>query len=55
MWLGRRRAAAQPWHDMNAQDIDDLLFYGVLGVVLGGRLGQVRQMIDVRVSAEFRF
>jgi phosphatidylglycerol:prolipoprotein diacylglycerol transferase len=26
---------------MNAQDVDDLLFYGVLGVVLGGRLGQV--------------
>jgi phosphatidylglycerol:prolipoprotein diacylglycerol transferase len=41
LWLGRRRAAAQPWHGMNAQDIDDLLFYGVLGVVLGGRLGQV--------------
>ncbi|MCK9389499.1 MAG: prolipoprotein diacylglyceryl transferase [Sulfuritalea sp.] len=41
LWLGKRRAAAQPWHGMNAQDIDDLLFYGVLGVVLGGRLGQV--------------
>ena len=39
LWLGRRRAAAQPWHGMTAQDIDDLLFYGVLGVVLGGRLG----------------
>ncbi|MDO8787051.1 MAG: prolipoprotein diacylglyceryl transferase [Sulfuritalea sp.] len=41
LWLGKRRAAAQPWHGMTAQDIDDLLFYGVLGVVLGGRLGQV--------------
>ena len=41
LWLGKRRAAAQPWHGMNGQDIDDLLFYGVLGVVLGGRLGQV--------------
>ena len=39
--LGRRRAARQPWHGLSAQDIDDLLFYGVLGVVLGGRLGQV--------------
>ena len=39
LWLGKRRAAAQPWHGMNAQDIDDLLFYGVLGVVLGGRIG----------------
>ena len=41
LWLGKRRAAAQPWQGMNAQDVDDLLFYGVLGVVLGGRLGQV--------------
>lgn len=41
LWLGKRRASAQAWHGMNAQDIDDLLFYGVLGVVLGGRLGQV--------------
>ena len=41
LWLGKRRAATQPWHGMSAQDIDDLLFYGVLGVVLGGRLGQV--------------
>ena len=41
LWLGKRRAAAQPWHGVSAPDIDDLLFYGVLGVVLGGRLGQV--------------
>ena len=41
LWLGKRRAATQPWHAMNAEDVDDLLFYGVLGVVLGGRLGQV--------------
>jgi len=30
--------AAQGW---KASDIDDMLFYGVLGVVLGGRLGYV--------------
>lgn len=30
--------AAQGW---TAKDIDDMLFYGVLGVVLGGRLGYV--------------
>jgi phosphatidylglycerol:prolipoprotein diacylglycerol transferase len=41
IWLGKRRAAQQPWHQMSAQDVDDLLFYGVLGVILGGRLGQV--------------
>lgn len=26
---------------MNAEQLDDLLFYGVLGVIIGGRLGQV--------------
>lgn len=39
--LGRRRIAAHPdlgWHE---KDLDDLLFWGVLGVVIGGRLGQV--------------
>jgi phosphatidylglycerol:prolipoprotein diacylglycerol transferase len=39
--LGRRRAAAQPWRGIDPAALDDLLFYGVLGVVLGGRLGQV--------------
>jgi phosphatidylglycerol---prolipoprotein diacylglyceryl transferase len=41
LWLGKRRAIAQPWHGMTPERVDDLLFYGVLGVVLGGRLGQV--------------
>lgn len=36
--LGRLRA---PRHGWTARDLDDLLFYGVLGVVIGGRLGQV--------------
>jgi phosphatidylglycerol:prolipoprotein diacylglycerol transferase len=41
LMLGKRRANAQSWHGMRPLDLDDLLFYGVLGVVLGGRLGQV--------------
>jgi phosphatidylglycerol:prolipoprotein diacylglycerol transferase len=41
--LGRVRIkqphiAAQRW---GAEDLDDMLFYGVLGVVIGGRLGEV--------------
>lgn len=40
LWLGKWRARTQLWHGMTAADLDDLLFYGVLGVVLGGRLGQ---------------
>ncbi len=39
--LGRRRAASQPWHGIAPAALDDLLFYGVLGVIIGGRLGQV--------------
>ncbi|MBL8331518.1 MAG: prolipoprotein diacylglyceryl transferase [Rubrivivax sp.] len=41
LWLARRRVA-KPWfaqQGWNARDVDDLLFYGVLGVILGGRIG----------------
>ncbi|MCS6948103.1 MAG: prolipoprotein diacylglyceryl transferase, partial [Steroidobacteraceae bacterium] len=39
-YLARRRAAAaqSTWKPL---DVDDLLFYGMLGVILGGRLGYV--------------
>jgi phosphatidylglycerol:prolipoprotein diacylglycerol transferase len=39
-WLGRLRAA-RPDSGWSVQQVDDLLFYIVLGVVLGGRLGYV--------------
>ncbi|MEW6677045.1 MAG: prolipoprotein diacylglyceryl transferase [Pseudomonadota bacterium] len=39
--LGRRRIATRPDLGWTPKDLDDLLFWGVLGVVLGGRLGQV--------------
>ncbi|MBL8446813.1 MAG: prolipoprotein diacylglyceryl transferase [Zoogloeaceae bacterium] len=39
--LGRRHAQRRPDMGWNAQQIDDLLFYGVLGVIIGGRLGEV--------------
>ncbi len=41
LWLGRMRAEKFPQRGFTAQSLDDLLFYGVLGVILGGRLGQV--------------
>ena len=41
LFLGRYRAHTQPERGWNDKDIDDLLFYGALGVVLGGRLGYV--------------
>ena len=37
-WLGRLRANT-PNAIMKPDDIDDMIFYGALGVVLGGRIG----------------
>jgi len=39
-WLARRRAA-QPNSSWRAVDVDDFLFYAMLGVILGGRIGYV--------------
>ncbi len=38
LMLGRWRAR-EDWRGMTADDVEDLLFYGVVGVILGGRLG----------------
>ncbi|SPE20015.1 Prolipoprotein diacylglyceryl transferase [Burkholderiales bacterium] len=38
--LGRRRAR-DAWRGFSARDVEDLLFWGVFGVILGGRLGYV--------------
>ncbi|HEX2789783.1 MAG TPA: prolipoprotein diacylglyceryl transferase [Steroidobacteraceae bacterium] len=39
-WLARRRAA-RPGSTWSAADVDDFLFYAMLGVILGGRVGYV--------------
>lgn len=39
--LGRLHARRRPESGWTPQAIDDLLFYGVLGVIIGGRLGEV--------------
>ena len=39
-WLGRLRAR-QAWRGISVQDVEDLLFWGVFGVIVGGRLGYV--------------
>ena len=42
LWLGGRYALkTRPHTGMTRQHFDDLLFYGILGVILGGRLGYV--------------
>ncbi|MDR1935813.1 MAG: prolipoprotein diacylglyceryl transferase [Candidatus Accumulibacter sp.] len=43
-WLGRRRILAQPWlvkAGWTVEELEDLLFYGVIGVIAGARLGEV--------------
>lgn len=39
-WLARRQLA-RPWVTIERTHIDDLIFYGALGVILGGRIGYV--------------
>jgi phosphatidylglycerol---prolipoprotein diacylglyceryl transferase len=39
--LGKLRAKREMLTGWHARDIDDMLFYGVLGVIVGGRLGYV--------------
>jgi phosphatidylglycerol:prolipoprotein diacylglycerol transferase len=41
LMLGRWRAARDPWRGWDVRDVDDALFYTVLGIILGGRLGYV--------------
>ena len=40
-WLLARRRAASPWSPIRSEQVDDLIFYGMIGVILGGRLGYV--------------
>lgn len=38
-WLARRRAVTQPHSPLHRDQVDDLIFYAAVGIVLGGRLG----------------
>jgi phosphatidylglycerol:prolipoprotein diacylglycerol transferase len=40
-WLGKRRAQRQAWSPVKPEQVADMLFYGALGVILGGRIGYV--------------
>lgn len=37
--IGNRRAMRQPWWAWSREDVSDILFLGMLGVILGGRIG----------------
>ena len=40
-WFGRSRIKANPNGLWKQQDLDDVMFYAILGVILGGRIGYV--------------
>ena len=37
--IGNQRAVTQSWRGWSKQDVSDVLFYGMLGVIIGGRIG----------------
>ena len=39
--LGKWRARRDDWRGVSPREVDDMLLYGVIGVILGGRLGYV--------------
>jgi len=40
-WFGRRRINANPRGVWTLKDLEDILFYGIVGTIVGGRLGYV--------------
>jgi phosphatidylglycerol:prolipoprotein diacylglycerol transferase len=40
-WVLARRRAAQPNSTWNARDVDDFIFFAMLGTIIGGRVGYV--------------
>lgn len=41
LWLGKTLIRRRPDYGLTVQEVDDMLFYIALGVILGGRLGYV--------------
>jgi phosphatidylglycerol:prolipoprotein diacylglycerol transferase len=39
VWIGLRMRAKQPWSKVKPQNVDDVVFYGALGAIVGGRIG----------------
>jgi len=39
VWLGLRARAHVPWSKVKPKNVDDVVFYGALGAIVGGRIG----------------
>ena len=40
-WMLARKRSEQGWSIVKPEQVDDLIFYGMLGVIVGGRLNQI--------------
>ena len=40
-WFLARLRAKKPWSPIRPEQVDDMLFYGAVGVILGGRIGYI--------------
>jgi phosphatidylglycerol:prolipoprotein diacylglycerol transferase len=38
-WFGLRARAAYPWSKLKREQMDDVVFYGAIGTIVGGRVG----------------
>ena len=39
VWIGLRMRANVPWSKVKPNNVDDVVFYGALGAIVGGRIG----------------
>ena len=39
VWIGLRMRAKVPWSKVKPNNVDDVVFYGALGAIVGGRIG----------------
>ena len=53
-WLARRRVA-QPGSSWTYEQVDDLIFHAMLGVVLGGRVGYLVFYGQDRIAEDWRY
>jgi phosphatidylglycerol:prolipoprotein diacylglycerol transferase len=51
-WLLGRRRTREPWRGMRAVDLDDVLFFAILGIIAGGRMGYLLFYAYERVLAD---
>lgn len=54
-WFLARKRAQKPWSVIKPEQVDDLIFYCMLGVIVGGRLGYVFVYGWDQLMADWRY